>query len=300
MSGTGSPLPLAGEGSGVRACSAPRPGLVSLVGAGPGDPELITVRGLRRLECADAVLYDRLVHPALLQEAPPHAELVYVGKEPGREELSQEEIGRELVRRARRGERVVRLKGGDPFVFGRGFEEAIACTRAGVACEVVPGLSSALAGPAAAGIPLTHRGIASSFAVVTGHAAGEEAVSHQPVDWRGFAEVDTLVILMGVGRLERIADELLRAGRPPETAVALVERATLPEQRELFTTLQRAAADAREAAIRAPALIVVGAAVALRSLATLGAALSAELAATPDDGAFEPFDRKPVPHPIHL
>ncbi|HUP25751.1 MAG TPA: uroporphyrinogen-III C-methyltransferase [Thermoanaerobaculia bacterium] len=252
----------------MSACSEQRrPGLVSLVGAGPGDPELVTVRGLRRLERADAVLYDRLVHPALLQEAPPHAELVYVGKAPGRAELSQEEIGHELVRRGRRGERVVRLKGGDPFVFGRGFEEAIACARAGVPCEVVPGLTSAVAGPAAAGIPLTHRGLAASFAVITGHAA--DGSSSESVDWRGFAGVDTLVILMGVGRLERIAADLVRAGRAPGTPVALIERATLPEQREVATTLERMAVDARAASVRAPALIVVGAAVALRDLAAL-------------------------------
>jgi uroporphyrin-III C-methyltransferase len=268
--------------------------LVSLVGAGPGDPELITVRGLRRLERADAVLYDRLVHPALLDEAPPGAELVYVGKEPGRSELSQEDIGRELVRRARLGARVVRLKGGDPFVFGRGFEEAIACARAGVPCEVVPGLTSAVAGPAAAGIPLTHRALASSFAVVTGHAAAEGDAAGA-IDWRGFAAVDTLVILMGVGRLERIAADLLLAGRAPATPVALVERATLPEQREVVTTLERLVEDTRAAAVRAPALIVVGAAVGLRPLAALRWNAGAGLDAAPFADVWPPGT---TPHPV--
>jgi uroporphyrin-III C-methyltransferase len=275
-------------------------GLVSLVGAGPGDPELITVRGLRRLERADAVLYDRLVHPALLHEAPPHAELVYVGKEPGRAELSQEDIGRELVRRARSGARVVRLKGGDPFVFGRGFEEAIACARAGVPCEVVPGLTSAVAGPAAAGIPLTHRALASSFAVVTGHAA-EDGAAAGAVDWRGFAAVDTLVILMGVGRLERVAADLLLAGRSPSTPVAVVERATLPEQREVTTTLGRLVEDARAAAVRAPALVVVGAAVGLRPLAALRWDAGADLDAMSFAGAWPPgAEQHPATEPVRL
>src|SRR5439155_3892253 len=177
--------------------SRPPAGRVFLVGAGPGDPMLITVRGAAALRMADVVVYDRLASPALLELAPPHAERIYAGKEPGIPAMSQREIDALLVERARRGRTVVRLKGGDPFVFGRGAEEALACARADVTCEVVPGVTSALAAPGAAGIPVTHRGLAHSFTVVTASAAHGDEVDLA----RAARGADTLVVLMAAGRL---------------------------------------------------------------------------------------------------
>ena len=197
-------------------------GLVSLVGAGPGDPELITMKGLRRLREAELVAYDRLVNPVLLRECHPRAELIYVGKhDPHRPSCPQERINDLLIESARAGKRVVRLKGGDPLVFGRGGEEALALSEAEVAFEIVPGISSALAVPAYAGIPVTHRGLASSMAIVPGHEdPGKEATS---VDWQALATaVDTLVILMGVERLDSIVAELVRHGRDPSTPAAMI------------------------------------------------------------------------------
>jgi uroporphyrin-III C-methyltransferase len=233
-------------------------GIVYLVGAGPGDPELITVRGLKCLQRADVVVYDRLVDPSLLEEAPGKARRVYAGKSPGREALRQEEIDALIVRHARAGRVVVRLKGGDPFVFGRGGEEALACAAAGVPCEVVPGVSSALAAPASAGIPLTFRGVASGFAVVTGHCVGEDRV-----DWAALARIDTLVVLMGAARLSEIAALLLRHGRPADHPVAVVERGTLPDSRVWTGTLGELAAGEMEA-LGSPATLVVGEVVRVR------------------------------------
>jgi uroporphyrin-III C-methyltransferase len=271
------------------------PGRVSLVGAGPGDPELLTVRGLRRLREADCVLYDRLAGAALLAEVRPGCELMAVGKTPGvaspgaaipgarapgaeapgAEATAQEDIHRLLVDRARRGLRVVRLKGGDPYVFGRGFEEVAALRAAGVEVEVVPGISSALAGPAAAGIPLTERLRAASFAVVTGHRApaidggrGDEGDDGDDgIDWPALARVDTLVVLMGVGRLRAICERLLACGKDPATPAAIVENATLVAQREVRARLDELAAAAEAAAIRAPAVLVVGPTVRLTARA---------------------------------
>jgi uroporphyrin-III C-methyltransferase len=239
-------------------------GIVYLVGAGPGDPELITVRGLRRLQRADVLVYDRLVDAALLAEAPPHARRVYAGKSPGRQALRQEEINALLVRHARAGRVVVRLKGGDPFVFGRGGEEAQACAAAGVACETVPGITSAVAVPGAAGIPLTHRGVAASFAVVTGHDAGDDR--H---DWSALARVDTLVVLMGAARLDAVAALLQRHGKPGATPAAAIENGTRTGERILTGTLAGIAAQAAAAGLRSPATAVIGEVVGLR--ATLGA-----------------------------
>jgi uroporphyrin-III C-methyltransferase len=244
----------------------PRPGVVYLVGAGPGDPDLITVLGLRCLRRADAVVYDRLVHPALIAEAPAAALRIDCGKTPGRPGVTQEEIHRTLIELARAGLAVVRLKGGDPFVFGRGGEEAAALTAAGVPWRVVPGISSALAAPAAAGIPLTHRGVASSFAVITGHHAGDPEAG--PPEW---ASADTIVALMAVGRLGELVEELLRCGRPADTPAALIERATLPGSRTLVAPLAELPALAERACVGAPATLVVGAVVALRG--ALGADL---------------------------
>ena len=250
----------------MAARGGPRPGAVYLVGAGPGDPDLITVLGLRCLRRADAVVHDRLVHPALIAEAPAAALRIDCGKTPGRAGVTQEEIHRTLIELARAGLAVVRLKGGDPFVFGRGGEEAAALTAAGVPWRVVPGISSAVAAPAAAGIPLTHRGVASSFAVVTGHHAGEPEAG--AAEW---ASADTLVALMAVGRLGELVEELLRLGRPADTPAALIERATLPGSRTLVASLAELPSLAERAGVRPPATLVVGAVVALRS------ALGAEL-----------------------
>jgi uroporphyrin-III C-methyltransferase len=235
------------------------PGIVYLVGAGPGDPKLITVRGAEVLSRADVVLYDRLAAPELLDLAPASAERVYVGKEPGRGALPQHRIDAMLVERARTGATVVRLKGGDPFVFGRGGEEALACVRGGVPVEVVPGVTSAVAAPAAAGIPLTHRGLAHGFAVVTASAAhGDE------VDLARIATAaDTLVVLMSATRLEAVCRSLVEAGRPATEPAAVVQWAGTPDQRVVVGTLDDLATLARAASIGPPATLVVGAVAAL-------------------------------------
>jgi uroporphyrin-III C-methyltransferase len=235
-------------------------GRVVLVGAGPGDPELITVRGARSLAAADVVVYDRLVAPALLDLAPATAERVYVGKEPGRRATSQERISEMLVARAKAGSTVVRLKGGDPFVFGRGGEEALACARAGVHFEVVPGVTSAVAAPAYAGIPVTHRGMARSFAVVTGSTAHGDA----EVDLERLATaVDTLVILMAAGKLEETCRRLIRAGREPRTPAAIVQWASTRDQKSVLGTLDDLSSLAAAASIGPPATLVVGEVAAL-------------------------------------
>jgi uroporphyrin-III C-methyltransferase / precorrin-2 dehydrogenase / sirohydrochlorin ferrochelatase len=230
------------------------PGCVVLVGAGPGDPDLITVRGAEVLSRAEVVVYDRLAPPALLRRAPADAERVYVGKEPGSSAMTQAAIDRLLVDRARRGQRVVRLKGGDPFVFGRGGEEALACVRAGVPFEVVPGVSAALAAPAYAGIPVTHRGSAQSFAVVTGSTAHGEGVDLERVA----TATDTLVVLMAAGRLAEICRDLIAHGRPADEPAAIVRWAATAEQRTVIGTLEDLPAAAAEARIGPPATLVVG------------------------------------------
>ncbi len=236
-------------------------GRVSLVGSGPGDPELITVRGLSRLREAEVVLYDRLVSPELLDEAPRGALRIDVGKAPGRQARTQEEICRLAIAHARAGRRVVRLKGGDPFVFGRGGEEAIACAEANVRCEIVPGVSSAVAAPAAAGIPITHRGVAGSVAIVAGHCspdAPNRADCIDRVDWPAVAKLDTIVILMGVSRLSEIAAALIAAGRSAQTPAAAIANATLADQQTVLATLANLAVRVAEAGLQAPATIIVG------------------------------------------
>jgi uroporphyrin-III C-methyltransferase len=228
------------------------PGTVHLVGAGPGDPKLITVRGLERLRRADVVVHDRLSGPELLAEVRPQVELVDVGKGPGLAPLAQEEINRLMVERARRGLDVVRLKGGDPFVFGRGSEEMAACRAAGVPCEVIPGISSAIAGPAAAGIPVTARGVARAFAVVTARHAGGET------DPAPYAAIDTLVLLMGRGGLARFAERLIAAGRHPDTPAACIQSATTPAQRVTVATLATIAAAAERDGLESPVVTVIG------------------------------------------
>jgi uroporphyrin-III C-methyltransferase len=227
------------------------------VGAGPGDAGLITVRGLERLRRADVVVHDRLAGPELLAEARPDAELVDVGKGPGLAPLRQEEINRLLVERARRGLDVVRLKGGDPFVFGRGSEELAACRSAGIGCEVVPGISSALAGPAAAGIPVTARGVARSFAVVTARTADGET------DPAPLAGIDTIVVMMGRAGLGRFAAGLIAAGRDPATPAACVQSATTPAQRVTVASLSTIAAAAERDGLESPIVTVIGEVAAL-------------------------------------
>jgi uroporphyrin-III C-methyltransferase/precorrin-2 dehydrogenase/sirohydrochlorin ferrochelatase len=230
-------------------------GRVILVGAGPGDARLLTLAGADALAGADVVVYDRLAAPSLLDLAPAGAERVYAGKEPGRLAMTQPEIDRVLVDRASRGATVVRLKGGDPFVFGRGGEELLACRAAGVPCEVVPGVTSAVAAPAAAGIPLTHREVARSFAVVTGTTAHAEDTP----DLAAIATAtDTLVILMAAGRLAETCEALVEGGRPPEEPAAIVQWAWTPDQRTVTGTLATLPGLATAAAIGPPATLVIG------------------------------------------
>ncbi len=245
--------------------SARAPGRVILVGAGPGAPDLITVRGERALRAADVVVYDALAPTALLSLAPPHAERIDVGRrghtEPPR---SQEEVNALLVRLAREGRCVVRLKGGDPYVFGRGAEEAGACLAADVPFEVVPGVSSAIGALAYAGIPVTDRRYSASFAVVTGHKDPGSAREH--IRWAALATaVDTLVILMGMRNLAELVGRLLEAGRAPETPAAAVMEGTRPTQRVVEATLAELPARVAAAGLGAPAAVVVGDVVRLRS-----------------------------------
>lgn len=238
-------------------------GIVRLVGAGPGDPDLISVKGLRLIKSADAIVFDRLVDKRLLDNARKDAELIDVGKIPGKRINRQEDINGILIELGRAGKKVVRLKGGDPFVFGRGGEEAEALVEAGVAFEIVPGITSAIAAPAYAGIPLTHRKLASSFTVVTG--SEDPAKPDTSVDWEVLARCnDTLVILMGQSNLRSIADALLKYGRAPETPVALVQWGTEPYQRTLVGTLSDIADNAAATGIGAPAVTIVGDVVRLR------------------------------------
>ena len=239
-------------------------GHVWLVGAGPGDPALVTEGGLAALRRAEVVLYDRLAPPELLDACPAEAERIDAGKAPGRVAMSQEEINAALVEHARAGKRVVRLKGGDPFVFGRGGEELETLAAAGIEATVLPGVTSAIAGLATAGIPITHRGVAVSFAVVTGHE--DPAKPAAQARWVELATaVDTLVVLMGVGRLEAIAGALIAGGRPAETPSALVVEATTPRQRVVEAPLGEIAAAAEAGGVHPPALLVVGEVVALRA-----------------------------------
>lgn len=239
-------------------------GKVFLVGAGPGDPRLITVRGRDLIERADVIVHDRLAAPELLDHARPDARRMNVGKAPGHCPWPQPRIHRLLVAHARRGRMVVRLKGGDPFVFGRGGEETAALTRAGVPHEVVPGVSSALAAPAAAGIPVTERGLARSVTILTARTGTGE----DPFDDPGIAAADTLVLLMGLGRIGRLAEALCRHGRSPSTPVAVISRATRGDQVVIRTTLGEAARDAR--GLPTPATIVVGAVAAEASAVASG------------------------------
>ena len=244
-------------------------GLVSLVGAGPGDPELLTLRALRRLQAADAVVHDRLVSAEALAFAPPSVARYDVGKSAGGSGADQRDIEALLVRLGHQGLRVVRLKGGDPFVFGRGGEEALALARAGIPFEIVPGVSAALAAPAAAGIPVTHRDLSASVTIATGQ-------TRQAHDWQALARSGgTLVFMMAVERLEAIVQHLLEHGRPADEPAAIVQWATTPRQQTVVATLSGIVQAARGAGIEPPAVLVVGPTAALsRQLAPEGPALT--------------------------
>ncbi|NDZ83583.1 uroporphyrinogen-III C-methyltransferase [Streptomyces sp. SID10853] len=230
---------------------------VALVGGGPGDPDLITVRGRRLLAEADVVIADRLGPRDLLDELPPHVEVIDAAKIPYGRFMAQEAINNALIEHARAGKAVVRLKGGDPFVFGRGMEEAEALAAAGIACTVVPGISSSISVPGAAGIPVTHRGVAHEFTVVSGHVAPDDERSL--VDWAALATLrGTLVVLMGVDKIGAIAEALIAHGKSQDTPVALVQEGTTAAQRRVDATLATVGEKARSEGVRPPAVIVIG------------------------------------------
>ncbi|MFC9290249.1 uroporphyrinogen-III C-methyltransferase [Streptomyces sp. NPDC057052] len=230
---------------------------VALVGGGPGDPDLITVRGRRLLAEADVVIADRLGPRDLLAELPPHVEVIDAAKIPYGRYMAQEAINNALIEHAQQGKSVVRLKGGDPYVFGRGMEELKALAEAGIACTVVPGISSSISVPGAAGIPVTHRGVAHEFTVVSGHVAPDDERSL--VDWPSLAKLTgTLVILMGVDKIGKIAETLMAHGKPADTPVALVQEGTTAAQRRVDATLTTVAETVRTQEVRPPAVIVIG------------------------------------------
>ena len=233
-------------------------GIVYIVGAGPGDPGLITVKGLACLRQAEVVLYDRLIPSELLDEVPPHAERIDVGKEPARHRRSQAEIHELLIEKARQGKTVVRLKGGDPFVFGRGGEECQALAEADIRYEVIPGVSSAIAVPAYAGIPVTQRGVTTSFTVVTGHTADSD------IDWSAISRTGTVVFLMGVAHLPDIVRQLSAHGRALDTPAAIIEQGTTQNQFVVTGTLADILEKVQGVHIQPPATLVVGEVVRLR------------------------------------
>jgi uroporphyrinogen III methyltransferase/synthase len=238
--------------------STPEVGRVYLVGAGPGDPGLLTVRALELIANADVILYDRLIPAAALDGARADAEVLFVGKEGGGPSVPQEQTEALMLARARDGKTVVRLKGGDPFVFGRGGEEALALREAEIPFEIVPGVSAGVAAAAYAGIPVTHRGLATAVALVTGHTR-EDGRAESALDWQALAAFPgTLVFYMGVRQLPQIAESLIAGGRPTSEPVAVVERGTLPDQRTVTGTLQSIAEIARREQLRAPSITVVG------------------------------------------
>jgi uroporphyrin-III C-methyltransferase / precorrin-2 dehydrogenase / sirohydrochlorin ferrochelatase len=237
-------------------------GGVALIGGGPGDPELITVRGRRLLAQADVVVADRLAPPELLAELPPHVEVIDAAKIPYGRAMAQDAINEVMIERARSGNFVVRLKGGDPFVFARGYEEVLACAGAGIPVTVVPGVTSAIAVPAAAGVPVTHRAVNHEFVVVSGHIAPDHPESL--VNWNALAAMaGTIVLLMAVERIELFADVLIKGGRPADTPVLVVQHGTTAAQHTLRVTLANAAEKIREEGIRPPAIIVIGPVVGL-------------------------------------
>ncbi len=233
-----------------------KPGRVYLIGAGPGDPELLTLKAVRILSQADVVVFDRLVSYDILRNVPNTARLIPVGKAPKRHPIPQPEINRILVSEARQGRTVVRLKGGDPFIFGRGSEEAIELLAAGLKIEVVPGISAAQGCAAVAGVPLTHRGLASSVRFVTGHRREDLPLD---LDWEGLADPDTtLVIYMGCASIAQITTKLISSGLTPQTPVLAVNNGTTPRERRLKSSLAFIARDAKRAEFSGPVLFIVG------------------------------------------
>ncbi|MER2037271.1 MAG: uroporphyrinogen-III C-methyltransferase [Solibacillus sp.] len=231
-------------------------GIVYIVGAGPGDPKLLTLRGLECIQVANVILYDRLVNPVLLEHAKKDAELIYCGKEPGKHGLIQDEIHRVLIEKAQQGYTVLRLKGGDPFVFGRGGEEATILRRANINYEVVPGITAGIAAPAYAGIPVTHRDHAASFAIVTGHGRAEKGQDF--LNWAALSQIDTVAFYMSVGNIGHITSSLMANGKEASTPVAVIEWGTTEKQRTITGTLQTIADDIKTQAIQNPAMILVG------------------------------------------
>lgn len=268
-----------GSDAGVSA----RAGKVWLVGGGPGDPELLTLKALRVMQAADVLVHDRLTPAAVLDMAAPTARRLYVGKRKSHHSVPQDELNDLLVALAREGLQVVRLKGGDPFVFGRGGEELLACREAGVACEVVPGISAALAASASSGAPLTHRGLAQAVTFVTGHAAVRpgapvcEAIAEPDLDWFALARPNhTVVVYMGLSTAPVIAARLAEAGRALGTPVLIVEQASQPGERRVLTTL----ADLPEtaAALTGPAVLIIGEVAALAQVEPLIEAAATDIA----------------------
>lgn len=237
-------------------------GKVFLVGAGPGDPKLITVYGLQCIQQADVIAYDRLVNQELLTYAKPGAELIFCGKSPGNHGLIQEQIHELLVREAKAGKIVVRLKGGDPFVFGRGAEEAAVLKTENIPYEVVPGITAGIAAPAYAGIPVTHRDHATSFAIVTGHGRAEKG--NDFLHWASLVHIDTVAFYMSIGNIAHITKQLLTHGRAPSTPVAVIEWGTTTKQKTLIGTLATIANDIQEHGYRNPSMILVGEVVNVR------------------------------------
>ncbi|MFK2826749.1 uroporphyrinogen-III C-methyltransferase [Bacillus sp. B190/17] len=235
---------------------------VWLVGAGPGDPDLITVKGLKAIKEADVILYDRLIGAELLEYAKPEAELIFCGKLPDHHHLQQETINYLLVKHAKQGKNVVRLKGGDPFVFGRGGEEAVFLAEHGVPFEIIPGITSGIAAPAYAGIPVTHRDHSASFAIVTGHRREGE---NEELKWSALANgIDTIAIYMGVKNLPYIQEKLMTHGKSPQTPAALIHWGTTKEQRTVTGTLGTIGDVARKEGITNPSMIIIGEVVQMR------------------------------------
>jgi uroporphyrin-III C-methyltransferase len=275
-----------------------RPGTVHLVGGGPGDPALLTVRAAALLATCDLVAYDRLAPVEVLDLVPPQAERICVGKTVDRPGWSQEQTNRLLVEQARAGKAVVRLKGGDPYVFGRGGEEALACRAAGVDVEVVSGVSSAVAAPAAAGIPVTHRGVATGVAFITGHE--DPAKDDHQIDWEALARFHgTLVFLMGVGNLGRITGMLLAHGRAPDTPVAVVRWGTTGRQETITGDLVGITDEVRRARITSPATVVVGEVVDLAEVLAPVAPGAPAAAAAPADTT-QSSTRDPAHPPVTI
>ncbi|MGN0776957.1 MAG: uroporphyrinogen-III C-methyltransferase [Candidatus Ventricola sp.] len=243
--------------------TAEKQGVVYLVGAGCGAADLITVRGLRLIQSCDALVYDDLIDEKLLEEAPAHAQRVYMGKRSGQHSASQQEINEELIRQARLGRRVVRLKGGDPYLFGRGGEEMLALMAAGIACCEVPGIPSAIGIPAQMGVPVTHRGASRGLHIITGHTSDtQDALTD---NFAQLAHVGgTLVFLMGLAQLERIAQRLMDEGMPGDTPAAVLSGGNSPNPADVRAPLCAIAGEARRAQVKAPAVIVVGEVAAMR------------------------------------